>query len=378
MSFFCHLPWTAAFVGEKLITPCCAYTQSDRSKLDTFENYFQSQELAEVKASLLNGQAPKQCLGCVKSEAETGHSFRLLHNKFHDEKTQEILEKGTDHNITMELQVLTSNTCNLLCLPCGGQASYARGVELNKLGLSKRISPHFKKNSILDDVHKFNFKHITFLGGEPFGDKVTFECLETLVRHDKSKDIVLDLNTNCTLLDQKNLDFLSKNFKFVNIKASIDGIGTVNDYLRYPSNWADLQSRVLLTRDYSNMNLMVTTALSNLSLIKYHQIIEWAIDNQIKDLFVTTVEYPKELAAGNLPTDIKNQLLEIYLNLKDHYSTHQQSDRIGYVLDTCINICKSSNNAIFNQTMTWLQTHDQHRKNSVLEVFPELRSYAQV
>lgn len=277
----------------------------------------------------------------------------------------------------MELQIITSNTCNLLCLPCGGVSSYKRGIELNKLGLAINVSPPVKKNSLLDDVHKLDFKRISFLGGEPFGDKVTFECLTNLVKHNKSKDIVLDINTNGTLIDKDNLDFLSQNFKLVHIKASIDGIGAVNDYLRYPSDWKDLQSRLLLLKNYSNINFMVTTALSNLSLIKYHQVIQWAVDNQITDLFVTPVSNPKELNAGNLPMDLKKQLLKIYLNLKNCNKEGQHSERIKHVLDTCIYICQNSSNEFLSNTLAWLQTHDNHRKNNVIEVFPELKSYAQ-
>ena len=375
MNFFCHLPWTAVHINEKTCAPCCMYRPVNISELDTIDKYLESNELQQVKSQLLNGQAPIQCQQCVISEQNNGHSFRLLHNKFHDEKTQEILTTAEYKKPPTELQVLTSNTCNLLCLPCTGTASYIRGIELEKLGLTKKITIHVRKNPILDEIHKFDFDNITFLGGEPFADKVTFECLENLVKHQKSKNITLDLNTNGTLITQKKMDFLSNNFKFVYIKASIDGIGQVNNYLRYPSEWQNLETRVLLAQNYSNVSLLVTTALSNLSLMRYYHIVEWAIKNSIKDLFLSPVEGPKELQLGNLPIDIKNNLLKIYQDLKKKYSG-QLTGRIEFAIDTCINGCQMVNNTDFSKSIPWLQRHDQLRGTNLLDIFPELEPYA--
>jgi len=351
------------------------YKPTNKSQLTTLEKYLDSNELMQVKSQLLAGQAPVQCQNCVDQEKENKHSFRLLHNKFHDERTQEILSNPLYNQTPTSLEVITSNTCNLLCLSCVNNSSYVREIELKKLGLRSGSILHLKKNSILDQVHNFDFEEITFLGGEPFGDKVTFQCLENLVTHNKSKNITLDLNTNATLIDQDKLDFLSENFKYVYIKASIDGIGPINNYLRYPSVWQDLESRVLLAQKYSNMSLLVTTTLSNLSLMGYYQVIEWAIENSIADLFVTPVYEPIEMHYINLPQDIKNQRLTAYQNLKSKYAGHV-SERIEFAIDTCITSCLAENRWDFSSALAWLQHHDQHRGNNLLTVFPELEPYA--
>jgi hypothetical protein len=375
MNFFCHLPWTAVHINQKNCAPCCMYRPKDKSQLNTLENYLKSEELAQVKSQLLDGQAPVQCYSCVEREAANGHSFRILHNKFHDERTQEIQSNSAYNKPPSSLEVLTSNTCNLLCLPCHQGSSYVREVEFNKLGIKSTLVPHFKKNSVLDEVHKYDFEHISFLGGEPFGDKVTFECLRNLVAHGKSQNTRIDFNTNGTLIDQENIDFLSENFKFVYIKASIDGIGAVNDYLRYPSNWTDLEPRVLLAQKYSNMSLMLTSALSNLSIMRYYQVIGWAMENSIKDLFLTVVHDPLEMHFANLPPEIKSHLLGIYQNLKKKYAG-QMSERIEFVIDICINSCLTESNQDFSTAMDWLQLHDRHRGNNILDIFPELEPYA--
>jgi len=377
MNFFCHLPWTAVHINKEHCAPCCMYLPSDKSQSSTLENYLASHELAQVKSQLLAGQAPAECQNCVDQELSNGHSFRLLHNKFHDDRTQEILSDSGHNKSLSSLEVITSNTCNLQCLPCNTNSSYVREVEFNKLGIRSTVPLHFKKNSVLDEIHKFDFEHMTFLGGEPFGDKVTFECLNNLVVHGKSQNTRIDLNTNGTLINQEHINFLSENFNFVYIKASIDGIGSVNDYLRYPSDWQDLEPRVLLAQKHSNMSLMLTSTLSNLSIMRYHQVIEWAMENSIKDLFLTIVHSPLEMHFANLPPEIKNHLLVVYQNLKKKYAG-QMSERIEFVIDTCINSCLADSNQDFSKSIAWLRLHDQNRGNSFLDVFPELEPYAKI
>lgn len=351
------------------------YRPRNPKKLDTLTDYLESEELAQVKSQLRNGQAPVQCQRCVEQETANAHSFRLLHNKFNSSQTREILSDPNYNKPPTSLQVQTSNTCKLLCLPCSAGASYVREVELNKLGFKTIQVPHLKKNPVLDNLHEYDFEEITLLGGEPFGDKVTFECLEKLVAHGKSKNITLDLNTNGTLITREKMNFLSENFKFVYIKASIDGIGAVNDYLRYPSNWQDLEPRVLMAQEYDNVSLLVTTALSNLSLLRYYQVVEWAVKHSIKDLFLTPVHHPAALAFDNLPVNMQQHLLTQYQDLKKKY-TGTVSEKIEFVIDTCINSCSTSKEKDFSGTIAWLQRHDQHRGNRMSDVFPELESYA--
>jgi len=82
------------------------------------------------------------------------------------------------------------------------------------------------------------------------------------------------------------------------------------------------------------------------------------------------------LQPRNLPTGVKEQLLKTYLNLKTCYQ-NQMSERVEFVIDACIAICQIQNNGDFSNTMQWLALHDQHRKNNVLNIFPELNDYCQ-
>ena len=84
-----------------------------------------------------------------------------------------------------------------------------------------------------------NVEKIYFAGGEPLIMPEHFQLLTKLIETGRSKNVTLIYNTNCTILDYKgnNLLDLWKNFKWVNIGASIDAMGTRIEYIRKGTRW---------------------------------------------------------------------------------------------------------------------------------------------
>ena len=372
MTFFCNLPFTEIQSnGDGIARPCCAF---NNSKLIRLSNYTTDLQLREVKSQLLRGEIPAPCLECSRLEKTTGHSFRLVAEEFHPDVTTEIKKQNDpDYFDLRNVTITTSNICNLKCLPCGS-SSYVRHLELKKLGLNE-IIPIVEKNSDLAALFKLDFKRLTMLGGEPFYDVVTFDFLKKLVEHGRSKNISIDLNTNMTSVTDDKMSFLSNNFSNIILKASIDGIGAVNNYLRYPSDWKTIEQNLEKLAQYPNVDVIVTTALSNLALIKYHEVIKWAADKKL-NLFISTVFSPDVLRPNLLPPELHQKLLKIYTELKSQLSG-KVWDRTEYCIDSCISICNSNeyNHEKFQEFLAWIKLHDDHRGQSMLDVFPELVDY---
>ena len=351
--------------------PCCVFKPTAPIPIKLYKT---DSQIHQVKQQLLAGQQPTQCQACVADETATGTSFRTITEKFSSNVSDNIKQKNSaDFWEIKNVTILTSNICNLKCLPCS-HASYVRDVELQKLKLSTRI-PIVVRNDESDYLINMPFERLTLLGGEPFFDGITFELLEKLVDTSRSKDIMLDLNTNMTWVKRDKLEFLNKNFKSVILKASVDGIGKTNDYLRYPSDWSTISKNIQLAQSFSRIDVMVTTALSNLSLIKFYQVIEWAAKNNF-NLFITPVSTPTVMRASLLPANLKERLLPIYLEQKARLGGNVH-DRTEHCIDTCIKLCSNSNEDTneFVEFLNWIAVHDQHRGTSVLEVFPELIDY---
>lgn len=84
---------------------------------------------------------------------------------------------------------------------------------------------------------------ISFMGGEPLLKKeLIIDAVEYIERHYK-KECSYHITTNCSLLDEKMLDFM-KLHKF-KIRASFDGIKEVHNMNRIPKNNKDVYERIL-------------------------------------------------------------------------------------------------------------------------------------
>lgn len=369
MKIFCPLPFTEIFVAGNRAKPCCAFDGGVE-----YSKYFTSDQIRSVKEKFLNGQFPTNCKSCEVNEQTTGYSFRKMALQFQSEETA-LTENYTPEYFNIKrLLISTGNICNLKCLPCGGQSSFIRGQELYSLGLSKNI-PIVQINKNLSAFLDAEFDEITITGGEPFEDKTITEFLENLVKAGKSTNIRLDLNTNLTLITEQKMEFLSKNFKKVYIKGSIDGIGIVNDYLRYPSKWNTISSAIKLIQSFKEVDLCVTTALSNLALLRYYEVFEWAEENNILDRFLSIVSDPLELHPSIIPIELKELLHKKYTSLKQQCKT--MSDRTSETVDTCIRLCENQDDspAEFCTSLDWIKKHDKLRNTNITDVFPELTKY---
>lgn len=370
MSVFCSLPFNSVHILSTGATmPCCAFIPTKKT---TINEYFQSSDLLSVKESFINGKFPDQCSNCEQNEKTNNTSFRKLNSLF-DSEEESIKSVGATYNKIKNLSLVTSNVCNLKCLPCIG-CSYIRLVEMEKLKIHPAGSV-LKLNeltkSAIDEIADLNsIETLTLAGGEPFIDPVAIELIDKLVARGTSKNIRIDINTNLTMVTHASLEKLKNNFKQVYIKGSIDGIKEVNDYLRYPSKWEDIIKSIKLVRSL-DLNFVVTTAMSNLSLMRYYELLEWGLENNVLDMFQSVVDNVKILRPTSLPLVIKKGILEKYLNLKKHV----ESDRTMFVLDSCISMCQSKNNDSAVGLIEYLKKHDNLRGTDYSKLWPELKQY---
>jgi len=367
MTFKCKLPWQALHIIPGIIAPCCNFSRVGPPPA-SLDEYINSAELKSVRDQLLQGVAPRECKNCVHEEAISGRSHRTLSNRFEDNDPVHEFE---------DVSIVTSNTCNLKCTSCTGNSSFVRGVELTKMGLAANSPGHFTHTLDIDALINYPIKSLTISGGEPFVDS-TREVLDKLVHAGRSTVIDLRLNSNCTMITPDWLEYLDSNFKSTMIKASLDGVGAVNDYLRYPSKWDEIEANLAMLKDYPNITAaLVTSVLSNLSVIRFHDLINWCVDNNIEDLVVLTLRNPVHMQPHVLPAELKQQLLLTYTELRE---THKDAgDRILECIDTCIGICSNQISTAdeFTRALEWYQAHDRHRGNNIFDVFPELKPYEQ-
>jgi sulfatase maturation enzyme AslB (radical SAM superfamily) len=365
--FFCQLPFVAMDTDGKSAKPCCVWT----GPYMPLKGYETNPKLIEIKNKLFKGESPNECNTCVKQEMLTKKSFRILANEFHPTISEEILAHDASYSSIRNVQIVGSNVCNLQCLPCL-DSSFKRSKELHDIGFINQM-PKLRTISDIDLIANLDdIEQLTLCSGEPFYDKNSLRLLDLLVQNGKSRRLRLDINTNLTCITQDRMNYLVENFNRVLIKGSIDGIHEAHEYLRYPSSWQEIQESVEILMSMPDVEFVVTTALSNLSLLGYTDLMKHLLDMGVKYFFISNVASPAVLSSSNLPTQLKHEICQQLIDLKE---TTTLSDRAINSLDTCINICNNTHPWTPDPLINFLQKHDNFRKTNWRKIWPKLAEY---
>jgi hypothetical protein len=82
-----------------------------------------------------------------------------------------------------------------------------------------------------------NIRHLKMTGGEPFIIPEYKQILQKIVKLGTAGNVYLNYSTNATVKPDKELLELWSHFKEIQIATSIDGVGPVIEYQRFPTKW---------------------------------------------------------------------------------------------------------------------------------------------
>lgn len=365
----CTNPFEGLLIDEYgRAKPCPPYLPI--SKNISILNYYSHPEILELqRAHLEDNELPDGCRMCKTNEEKYGSSLRFSKSIKNKDYNIGGFDEGT-------ILIVTSNACNLKCLPCS-YASYPRLkelIEIKVLGKNQDIGliqiPPGKQNKILDIIEEYNYTTVSLLGGEPFYDKVTFNFIDQLIERGLSQKLELCFTTNATNINAAKIEKIQNNFKNFKIDCSIDGVGEVNDYLRYPSRWDQILSGIDTLRSI-NQPFNVRTAFSNLALLRYPDLILWCLDNNIENIYLCSVDDPEIMNPQRLPKGLSDHLrrkYEVLQNLDVNNTTRMS-------IEAATGYATNLDETGFSESLEFFKKHDQHRGNNILEVFPELIPY---
>ncbi len=276
-----------------------------------------SEYMVSVRERLVKGQQVQDCGQCYRKERNGEFSFRQRANQDWANETKQILEgykkydveyKTADtmkkesmemskylvHDMPKYLDIRFGNLCNLKCRMCTGLYSKKFGEELesiaNKDESFRLLAPDSAKAYNFDWYDNPNFwtelkdympyvELLYLTGGEPTLVQGNYEFLQQLIDQGYAKNIGLVFNTNVTNFQDRFLNIISK-FKHVTLNLSIDGIGGVQEYIRYPSKWKAIEKNMNMLMDKIKLNdtefdLVFTPTISILNVGSFHELIDW-------------------------------------------------------------------------------------------------------
>lgn len=340
---FCAAPWfQIRKENDNKYRPCCQIDISQThfgGKIDyTWPNtrpdeFLNSQYIQYLRNNLNQGVQLPECRRCWEKESLLHQSERQIINNFVTSNQGQNLDKtwmplyfkqknNFEFDFLLSAEIKVSNLCNFSCAMCSPKDS-SQIYSIWKSNQSHKIVQTFlntypnyltdiKKRFLdsdydyLDTILNLCPKHIKLLGGEPLIDKILLEKLVNLDPLKKSKISLLFITNGSVDLGEFSNSL--SGYKQVNFVVSLEGIGSVQDYVRRGSNWNQIEKNILKwNATHRPVNIAFTLQCFNaMHLPELHK---WCHDNNI-NLSINTLENPEYLSIKSIPPKIREQIFK--------------------------------------------------------------------
>ncbi len=331
-------PFTGLATREDgAVKVCCRSHPIGFIQDQSLEEIWNGDNMKRIRKQVLTGYRPPECEPCFSLEDQGVESLRLRHvngtipeariklypmavNKMNDDYTMPF-EVPT-------MQIKLNNLCNLKCRMCNPTDSTSwndwQEVEefydkennfisenVRKLNLIKKpYLDKFEDNpNWWDSFEKLlpYFRRVEFAGREPLMDPQHYRILDMLKPY--GKDIEIKYATNGTTFGIKggrNVHEYWPYFRSVAVNISIDGIGTVYDYIRGNGNWDEVVQNIQEFKKIPNVSRIVgAVAVQVSNVLTLDKMIECFLDELDIVFYTNMVKYPSQLSIQVLPKYLK-------------------------------------------------------------------------
>lgn len=340
LSTLCPLPWNHFSVNLDTSMRICCNTHNGGNinhpdgspirlyEIENLDQYYNSDHLKKIRTQMLSGQRPEHCLNCYTNEDLGGHSLRKIYLQrfFPDvEFRKQLIQTEEDGTIVPRVQYLDfslSNKCNLKCVMCSPTASSILKSDFDSLSWEYDEQYfRFADTGWKDEARILRtfelclptIEEMLFTGGEPLVAPLHIRLLEKAVETGRAKSIVLRYHSNFTNIPSRLLDIWTE-FRRVDLHASIEGVGELNDYIRFGSNFATVEKNIVTVADIKNVNIEIHTCFQIPTLFRLPELHKWVsgLHPRIPPLpYHIWVNHPDWLEAYNLRDDLKPIVIEL-------------------------------------------------------------------
>lgn len=318
------------------LDPCCQYTRSTSQPVIHFQDWHKFDQV--IRREMLDdydrGQRHAGCQKCYREEDLGLFSLRQYANDWYpDASATEIAH--------VELRL--GNLCNLRCVMCHPQASSSIETEryqhrdrlrdLREINISvERIERsaawwetaefRYYLQEILGHVRRLNIT-----GGEPFMIPAVQDILTTLLS--KNSHVDVSFNTNLTKLSAEILALLGQ-FSKITMAVSLEGVGSANDWLRYPSRWSVIEYNLdLLRRHVPSATICVNHTLQHASVHTLPDLAKFCHEESLQ-LHMTMVQGMPWLTLSSARPDLVQHLAQWAVD-----TTYIDHPRRNFVINAC-------------------------------------------
>ena len=371
---FCIYPFTQ-IVGRTNggLSACCLINDMSNIRRHNLQEFWHSDAINQLRQSMLQDHGPiTQCDTCRKAETDFGSSMRTQALRDHgvnldqDLRPQINLQDLQRGAFARRIELHIGNTCNLKCLTCEPSDSSMLLQENRVLGISyedqRRFSyPAALIDSMFDEILDHDVDLLDLRGGESMLMPEIKQRLLTMPQR-VYHHTTLRIQTNGTIYDAAWQEIFQR-FQRLEIMVSVDGFGAVNDYIRFPSAWDQIQRNIDRFRAHDPANLFLNTVVSNLSLPRLDELLTWSQSAGIY-CHLSPLEDPRIFQSNNLPAAVLTQAQQ---RLADH-------DHHPTVLGL-LALRPLEDAGLWRDFCNMIDRRDNHRKNRIFDVLPALQQF---
>jgi MoaA/NifB/PqqE/SkfB family radical SAM enzyme len=370
---FCYSPWTNIDISPQgNLSPCAKFVHPAPAlniKNSSIEEYSKSSVLCATKQSFESGKWPVGCDRCKIEEENSIESKRML-DYTRWESDYENYQFRPNNYITAS--VAFGNTCNLTCITCNPYSSSRWHKEYQDIYNIDIAPNHFYKQ---DFVQEFvdatpNLVHIDVPGGEPFlsGTREQKEMLQRWIDTGQAANMSIHYTTNATVYPDQTWRVLWQHFKNVDIQLSIDGIGSRQEYIRYPATWQDILDNTVRYIAYAaenkNLQLSVSHTVSAYNIYYLDEFFTWCQQIGLPRPWLGRVHSPKYMRPTVWPHVARDFIVKHLLS-SQHADIHTWAHMLGRIDDS----------KYFNEFTHRTQQHDQYRGLNFSDTFSEMSNW---
>lgn len=411
---FCVMPWVhlATEPNGDVKICCLSNTTVKNNQKQKFnlgqhnvDEIYNSESLCNIRKRMLNGEKIPECNHCWVEESAGGISQRMNHTtqwitnhpEFVDTVNESLLNNFQVSYSPKYYDFRFGNLCNLKCRSCGSLSSNQINKEYKELKLKHPNTPYFNdhgdkydninswykssmfKSNIYGDLNSIEQIYLT--GGEPTLIEENHELLENIIKENRQDNVKIIFNTNMTNLRNDFYGLISQ-FKQVEIYMSVDGYKDTQEYLRYPSNWTQIDQNIrkLMTLPTSISIVAVPVIqITNLgNIVEFFEYIE-SLNTEIGErrisLLPIILNVPTIHEISILPLDYKLKCWEMFEQFISESKWCAQDDHFLGRFNNIKSRCETDNfrKDLISQYMQFTMLVDRHRtqhlKNINLPLF---------
>lgn len=399
----CVLPWMHLSVdGMGYFYNCCfgpgaqnPSCDENGKKLnagdpDSIAKHWHSNVMKEIRLSMQKGEKHRSCEGCWRIEETGTKSFRHIAN-FEYPVDDETLASLVPPPVFRYVDLRFGNICNLACRMCIPYNSRKLFDEYTQMYGTDSVDPYrkmewFKSPDFWEQLHKYrhNFEKIHLAGGEPLLIKECWKFLREMADDDCAKKITLSYNTNLTQIPPEAKATWSK-YEGVVLLVSMDAIGKVNEFIRYPQQWSEFEKNLWeIENNFSDYNIKVCQIQPTIQAYNIHRIVEMCeFIAQFKNIKrvpnINLLFYPEHFSTNVLPLAYRQEAvvkLEDYIvKIEAGWNNLEPFDKneLLTALKGVITLLQGEDKThLFQEFIRHNDVYDVHRNQKILEYIPEL------